>query len=72
MKCGLLLDVVISKSSAVFELLAGEDEALLVGWDTLLVLDLGLDAFDCVNGFNVESEALAREGLYKDLHTTTA
>ena len=72
MKRGLLLDVVIFESSAVFELLAGEDKTLLVGWDALLVLDLGLDAVDCVFGLNVESEALAREGLNKDLHNTTA
>jgi hypothetical protein len=33
----LLLDVIVGKSPAVLELLAGEDEALLVGWDALLV-----------------------------------
>jgi hypothetical protein len=33
----LLLDVVIGKSAAVLELLAGEDEALLVWRDALLV-----------------------------------
>jgi hypothetical protein len=39
---GLLLDVVIRKGSAVLELLAGKDQPLLVWWDALLVLDLGL------------------------------
>jgi hypothetical protein len=39
----LLLDVVIGKSAAVLELLAGEDQALLVRGNALLVLDLGLD-----------------------------
>ena len=34
---GLLLDVVVGERAAVFELLAGEDETLLVGWDALLV-----------------------------------
>ena len=37
----LLLDVVVRESAAVFELLAGEDKALLVGRDAFLVLDLG-------------------------------
>jgi len=37
----LLLDVVVGQRPAVLELLAGEDQALLVGWDALLV---------CVNG----------------------
>jgi hypothetical protein len=40
-KSGLLLDVVVRKGSAILELLAGEDESLLVRGDTLLVLDLG-------------------------------
>jgi hypothetical protein len=33
----LLLDVVVGKRPAVLELLAGEDQALLVGRDALLV-----------------------------------
>jgi len=37
------LDVVVSESSAVFELLSGEDEALLIWGNSFLVLDLGLD-----------------------------
>jgi hypothetical protein len=39
MESGLLLDVVVGERASVFELLAGEDQALLVGWDTLLVCD---------------------------------
>jgi hypothetical protein len=47
--CGLyLLDIVIRQRPAIFELLAGEDQALLVRWDTFLVLDLALDIVDCV------------------------
>ena len=34
MKGGLLLDVVVAECAAVLELLAGEDQALLVGGDT--------------------------------------
>jgi hypothetical protein len=33
----LFLDVVIGQGTAVFQLLAGEDQTLLVGWDTFLV-----------------------------------
>ena len=40
MESGLLLDVVVGKSSAVFELLTSEDESLLIRGDTLFVLDL--------------------------------
>jgi len=50
-KSRLLLDVVVAESASIFELLAGEDQALLVGGDTFLVLDLGLDIVDGVGGF---------------------
>ena len=46
MKSALLLDVVVGKGTAIFELLAGEDQALLVWRDALLVLDLALDIVD--------------------------
>ena len=38
MKGGLLLNVVVGEGTAILELLAGEDQALLVGRHTLLVL----------------------------------
>merc|ERR1719362_2292515 len=46
-KGGLLLDVVIRKGAAILQLLSGENEALLVWRDALLVLNLCLDI---VNG----------------------
>jgi len=67
---GLLLDVVIRESTAVLELLASEDEALLIWGNTFLVLDLGLDVLDGVGGLDVEGDGLAGEGLHEDLHTT--
>jgi hypothetical protein len=53
----LLLDVVVRKGAAVLELLAGEDETLLVRGDTLLVLDLGLDLCETIT---VSSASLLR------------
>ncbi len=44
----LALDVVVLNSSDVIELLAGEDEALLVDGDALFVLDLHFDVLDGV------------------------
>jgi hypothetical protein len=58
-----LLDVVVAESSAIFQLLAGEDQALLVWWDAFLVLDLGLHIVDGVAGLDLESDGLAREGF---------
>jgi len=39
----LLLDIVVGKRAAIFELLASEDQSLLVWGDALFVLDLGFD-----------------------------
>jgi len=70
-KGGLLLDVVVRKSAAILKLLASEDQALLVGWDAFLVLDLRLNVVDRVRRFNLEGDSLAGESLDEDLHTTT-
>merc|ERR1719262_1952218 len=37
---GLLLDVIVAQRAPVLQLLAGEDQALLIRWDALFVLDL--------------------------------
>jgi len=70
-KSRLLLNIVVRKGSAVFELLSGEDESLLIRGDTFLVLDLGLDVFNGVRRLNIESDSLASKGLDEDLHTTS-
>merc|ERR1712093_215328 len=66
---GLLLNVVVGERAAVLELLAGEDETLLIGRNTLLVLDLLLHVLDRVGGFDLEGNRLTRQGLDEDLHT---
>ena len=70
MEGGLLLDVVVAEGAAVFELLASEDEALLVRRDAFLVLNLGLDVLNGVTGLHVEGDGLAGEGLHEDLHVS--
>ena len=59
MEGGLLLDVVIREGAAILELLAREDQALLVGGDALLVLNLSLDVVDGVGRLNLEGDGLA-------------
>jgi len=44
----LLLDVVVGQRATVLQLLAREDQTLLIGRNSLLVLNLGLDIFDGV------------------------
>ena len=60
---GFLLDVVVRQRAAILELLAGEDQTLLIRRDALLVLDLGLDIVDRVRRFDLERDGLAREGF---------
>merc|ERR1711872_247715 len=67
----LLLDVVIGKSSSILELLSGEDQSLLVWWDSLLVLDLSLDILNGIRWLNLQGDSLTSQGLYKDLHSSS-
>ncbi|QHO59308.1 uncharacterized protein DS421_3g98070 [Arachis hypogaea] len=57
---GFLLDVVVGEGATILELLAGEDETLLVRWDAFLVLDLGLDVVDGVGRLHLEGDGLPR------------
>ena len=63
MESGLLLDVVIREGTSILELLASEDESLLVRGDALLVLDLSLHGLDGIGGLNLESDGLSSECL---------
>uniref|UniRef100_A0AC34QAK5 Gustatory receptor n=1 Tax=Panagrolaimus sp. JU765 TaxID=591449 RepID=A0AC34QAK5_9BILA len=82
-KSRFLLDVVVRKSTSIFELFAyklciyravqiskhtGKNQALLIWWDTFFILDLSLDIFDGVAGFNFKSDGFSCESLNKDLH----
>ena len=71
MEGALLLDVIVGEGATILELLSSKDQTLLIGWDTLLVLDLGLDVINSIRGLNLESDSLASQGLDEDLHTTT-
>ena len=70
-KGGFLLDVVVAKSTTVFELFPGENESLLVWGDAFLVLNLGLDVVDSVAWFDLERDGLSGKCLHEDLHTAT-
>ena len=66
----LLLDVVVGEGAAILELLAGEDETLLVRRNALLVLDLALHIVDCVRGLDLKGDGLARQGLNEAIAKT--
>lgn len=66
----LLLNVVVGQSATIFQLLPSKNKTLLVRRNTLLILDLCLDIVDGVRGFDLQSNCLAGQGLYEDLHAT--
>ena len=59
----LLLNVVVRQSAAVLQLLAGEDQALLIWGNSLLVLNLGLDVLDGIRGLDIKSDSLSCDSL---------
>merc|ERR1712121_363995 len=71
MESTFLLDVVVREGSSILKLLSGKDQSLLVWWDSLLILDLGLDVLDGIRRLNLESDGLASQGLDEDLHTSS-
>merc|ERR1719414_2214383 len=58
-KSRFLLNVVVRKSSAIFKLFSGEDQTLLIWRNSLLILDLGLNIFYSIRGFNLKGDSLA-------------
>ncbi len=62
------MDVVVTKSAAIFELFASEDQTLLIRRNPFLILDLCFDVFDGVGRFDIQGDGLTREGLNEDLH----
>merc|ERR1711974_523295 len=70
MEGALLLDVVIGESSSVLQLLASEDQSLLIWGNAFLVLDLGLDILNGVRGLDLEGDGLASQGLDEDLYAS--
>jgi hypothetical protein len=54
-----LLNVVVGEGATILQLLAGEDQALLVRRNALLVLNLGLDIIDGVAGLHLKGDSLA-------------
>ena len=53
---------------SILQLLAREDESLLVWRYSLLVLYLGLHILDGVGGLHLQGDGLTRQGLHKYLH----
>ena len=67
----LLLNVIVREGSAILKLLSSEDQSLLIGWNSFLILYLGLHVLNCVRWFDIESDSFASECLDEDLHASS-
>jgi len=70
-KSWFLLDIVISESSAILELLPRKDKSLLIGRNPFLILNLGLDIWNRVGRFHIQSDCLPSQSLNKNLHSSS-
>jgi len=67
----LLLDVVVGESPAILQLLASEDQPLLIWWNAFLILNLGLHILNGIRWLNLEGDGFPGKGLDEDLHDAT-
>merc|ERR1712187_269956 len=70
MQGAFLLDVIIRKGATILELLARENESLLIWRDALFVLDLGLHIVYRIACFDVQGDSFACQRLDEDLHAS--
>jgi len=71
MQSAFLLNVIIAQCAAIFNLFAGKNNSLLVGWYTFFVLDFLSDGINIVTCFYVECQCLSCQRLDENLHTST-
>jgi hypothetical protein len=64
----LLLDVVVAQCTTIFQLLAGEDQALLIWGNAFFILNLSFDIFDSIRWLNLEGNGFTRQCFDEDLH----
>jgi len=71
MQSGFFLDVVVRQGPAIFQLLSGKDETLLIWGNALLILDFGFDILDGVRWLNFECNSLASQSFDENLHASS-
>jgi len=68
MKGRFLLDIIVGKGTTILQLFTSEDETLLIGRDTLLILNLSFNIFDRVWSLNFKGDGLTSESLNKSAY----
>ncbi|KAH9571913.1 hypothetical protein CY35_02G118500 [Sphagnum magellanicum] len=68
MQSGLLLNVIVSQSATILQLLPCKDQPLLVRGNSFLVLDLRLHVIYRIGTLHLQSDGFPCQSLHKDLH----
>merc|ERR1719230_182877 len=68
MQSTLFLNVVVRQCPTVFQLFSSENQSLLIGRDSLLVLDLRLHIVNRVRWLHLQRDRLASQCFHKNLH----
>merc|ERR1712189_177759 len=58
----LLLNIVVRKSSPIFQLLSSKNKKFLVWRNSFLILDFGFNIVDGVTGLNLKGDGLTSQG----------
>merc|ERR1712043_148502 len=71
MESRFFLDIVVGKSTSIFQLFSGKNQSLLVRGNTFFILNFLLDIFNSIARFNIKSNCFTSQGFNKDLHSRT-
>jgi hypothetical protein len=71
MESGFLLNVIIGEGSSVFQLFSCKNKSLLIRGNSFFVLDLGLDVFNGIRGFDFQSDSLSSKSFNENLHSSS-
>ena len=69
MQCRLLLDIVITQSAPILKLFSSKNQALLIRWNALFILDLALHIVNSIARLDFKCNGLPGQGLDEDLHS---
>ena len=70
MQSRFFLDVVIRQSATILQLLASENQTLLIRGNAFFVLNFGFHILDGIAGLYFQGDGLAGQSLDEDLHTS--
>jgi len=59
MKCRFFLNVIVRKSSSIFQLFSSENKSLLIWWNSFFILNFSFDSINGITWFNIKSDGFS-------------